>query len=216
MKHLTFPLLALLICSTAETVRAADPFDAKARAATISPYLTDEAVAVGRLDLSRVNLDATLKQVVEFIDPPNQKRADMLGANKKAEELLAKLKAAGANEIYAVVNLSIDPSRLGYLIVPVKPGGDHRAVAGILFGGDPQGPTSYEEAKAQNYRGPRSHEICIKHGNAVFCGRKAILEQLKENKSQPRPELEQAFAAAGDTTAQFVLVPTSDSRRVIR
>ncbi|MCH7990011.1 MAG: DUF1559 domain-containing protein [Planctomycetes bacterium] len=216
MKHLTFPLLALLICSTAESVRAADEFDPKARAATISPYLTEEAVAVGRLDLSRVNLDAILKQVVEIVNPPKPKQADMLEANKKTEELLVKLKEAGVNEIYAVVNLSIDPSRLAYLIVPVKQGGDHRAVAGILFGGDPQGPTSYEEAKSRNFRGPQSHEICAKLGNTVFCGSKSILEQLKDNTPQSRPELEKAFAAAGDTTAQFVVVLTSDSRRVIR
>ena len=201
MKHLTFLLLALLICSTAESVRAADPFDPKARAATISAYLTGNAIAVGHLDLSKPDVEATLKQVNDIVNPPEFQQAQLLATQKKIEDLITNLRNAGAGEIYAVINLSIDPSSLAYLIVPVKQGGDHRGVAGIMFGGDPQGPTSYEEAKSRNYRGPRSHEICVKHGNAVFCGRKAILEQLKQNKPQPRPELEKAFAAAGDTTA---------------
>jgi hypothetical protein len=158
MKHLTFPLLALLICSTAESVRAADEFDPKTRAATISPYLTENAISVGHLDLSKANVEATLKQVNDIVNPPEFQQAQLLATQKKIEDLLANLRNAGAGEIYAVINLSVDPSRLGYLIVPVKQGGDHRAVAGIMFGGDPKGPTSYEEAKPQNYRGPRSYE----------------------------------------------------------
>jgi hypothetical protein len=216
MKHLTFPLLALLICSTAEPVRAADQFDPKVRASTIAPFLTGNAIAVGRLDLSKLDAESILKQVSDFVDHPDLQKPLSLATQKRIEDLIANLKIAGANEIYAVVNLSIDPSRLSYLIVPVQQGGDHRTVAGIMFGGDPKGPTSYVEAKAQKYRGPRKHEICVQHGNAVFCGRKAILEQLKDTKPQPRPELEKAFAAAGDTTAQFVVVPSSNSRRVIR
>jgi len=216
MTRIAFPLLALLIVTTQNVVSAADEFDPKARVAAISPYMTENAIAVGHLDLSKINVEATLKQIADLINPEEQQRAEMLGAQQHIKDLIQKLNTAGAKEIYAVVNLTVNINQLGYLIVPVEQGGNHRAVAGILFGGNPDGPTSYEEARRQNYKGPRSHEICTQLGNVVFCGRKSLLEQLQRMKPQSRPEWEKAFAAAGDTTAQLAIVPSNDTRRVIR
>src|SRR5262249_29905748 len=50
---------------------------------------------------------------------------------------------------------------------------------------------------------------------AIFAGSKAALARHRSGKSAPRPEVARAFAAAGDTTAQLLLLPSADLRRIV-
>ena len=59
-------------------------------------------------------------------------------------------------------------------------------------------------------------ETLEKVDGAIFAGSKAALARFRTGKPAPRPEVAQAFAAAGDTAAQLLLLPTADIRRVIK
>src|SRR5581483_7844787 len=52
------------------------------------------------------------------------------------------------------------------------------------------------------------------HGRAVVGGAERVLKRLPSLRPAARPEAAEALAAAGDTTAQFVFLPTADLRRV--
>jgi len=52
-------------------------------------------------------------------------------------------------------------------------------------------------------------------GNAVVGVKSVILDRVRKMTPHPRPELADAFAAAGDTAAQLLVLPTADNRRVI-
>jgi prepilin-type processing-associated H-X9-DG protein len=51
--------------------------------------------------------------------------------------------------------------------------------------------------------------------DAVFLGSRRTFERLKRLEPYARPELVEAFRAAGDTAIQFLLLPTHNDRRVI-
>ena len=59
----------------------------------------------------------------------------------------------------------------------------------------------------------------LRRRNAKFeqplVGSKAMIEHLKSLTPENRPDLAAAFAAAGDTDVQIVVVPSKDHRRVI-
>lgn len=46
-------------------------------------------------------------------------------------------------------------------------------------------------------------------------GSKVVLQHLRSIKPKTRPELVKAFTAAGESTAQLLIVPTADNRRVL-
>jgi hypothetical protein len=84
-----------------------------------------------------------------------------------------------------------------------------------MFSGNPQGPTSREEANERKYSGPRMFPTCEIVGEVVLCGDKETLERLKNSKAAARPEFADALAAASDTAAQVIFAPTADQRRVL-
>jgi hypothetical protein len=62
---------------------------------------------------------------------------------------------------------------------------------------------------------PFGIETIEKVDRAVFAGSKAALARFRAGKPAARPEVAQAFAAAEDTAAQLLLLPTADIRRAI-
>ena len=50
---------------------------------------------------------------------------------------------------------------------------------------------------------------------AIVAGSEVSIARLRDASPKPRPELAEAFAAAGDTAAQVLLIPTEDNRRVL-
>ena len=88
------------------------------------------------------------------------------------------------------------------IIVPLGGGADAKAIGQLLCGGG-------------SVKGPVTLPTCATVHNAVFAGTNKALERVRQFKLVERPELEAAFAALGDTGAELVLTPSSDTRRVV-
>jgi hypothetical protein len=81
------------------------------------------------------------------------------------------------------------------LVVPLAPDADEATILAIL--------------------GQAPFETTEKLAGAIVAGSEAAVARLREFKPDPRPELAKAFAAAGDTAAQLILIPTEDNRKVV-
>ncbi len=217
--------LVVLAILSASRATGAEKFDPAARAAAVAPYLDDQAIAVGHIDLTRIDVEALFKEIVavfakaemaapDAVEIEEKMRAEGSKLAEQAEKWIEEFTRAGTSELYLVftlADLADFPQKTFFVIAPVKEGGDHRAVAGLLYSGRPDGPTKYQD-------GPRRTDMDISQriGDAVFAGSSKALARLKTLTPTPRPELTAAFKAAGDTTAQGLFIPTEDNRRVLR
>ena len=189
-----FRLAAVLALSlvTSDVVHA----DAAKSAKTIAPYLDEGTIAVGRIDLTKVDVSEIFKTLVKYnpLGPRTVKQSQ-----RAASQLVTKLREQKVAEGFVVVSLSDLPRSPPFLIVPVGDGGSHRRVAELLsFKGE---------------RGP--FEVCTQLGNVVFCGSTKTLARLKDIKPSSRPNLASAFAAVEGAAVQFAFVPSKDHHRVL-
>lgn len=196
---LTGIISILVSFGTLQTVGAA-PFDPQARAAAIAPYLDNDVIAVGRVDLSRFDLAASMKVIADLMKPSDEERAMMAAAQEQMGQMLAAVVNAGGGEIFAVVSLADIPQHGPFLIVTVNDGGDQNQLVRVLSPFFARG----------------DDQTCESLGDVVFCGHRGTLTRLKTLAIKERPELADAFKAAGDTTAQLVVTLSDDQRRVVR
>ncbi len=207
------------------TAAAVERFDPAARARIIAPFMDEQTVLVAHVDLAakpdgrpRADIDAVhalIKEVIQTVMPDKEASQSALSGIQQAKEAadawLAGFARAGGTEIYAGLSVADLPAHAEpFTVVPLARGADARAIAGLLCNGDASGATTRPA-------GGSSTDIWTAEtvGNAVFCGARSTLERLRSGKPADRPELIRAFAAAGDSAAQVLLLPTADARRVL-
>jgi Protein of unknown function (DUF1559) len=168
--------------------------DAEAHAKAVAPFLDEQTIAVGHVDLTRVDVNAIAEKLSEYgklagdeIDGPKKKVSDWLGAWTKA----------GVRELYVVVSLADVPGLPPLVVIPLEEGADAKSIGETLGRTKP-----FREYKFE------------KVGSALVGGAEKTLSRLKGLKPDNRPELAKGFAAAGDMAVQVVLVPTNENRRV--
>ena len=191
-------LCSLLFLLLPAAALAQTGFDPAARVAAIAPFLDEHAIAVGHVDLRRLDPAAAIKTIGDLAP------ADDLDFQKRLGEMEAALKSMlkacdqmGIGDVYLVVSIADVPQSPPFLVAPVKAGGNAEDALRLL---------------QEITRMPSGATI----QGAAVCGSEATLQRLKTLKATPRPELAKAFALAGDTAAQFVFSPTDDNRRVLR
>jgi hypothetical protein len=189
MRRQAFPLLCLTVMLAAAPALAATA--PARRAAFIAPFVDDQTVAVGYLDLGAVDLDAAVAEV-ERTGLPKQ-LVSMAALPLKAQ--LGRLAGAGVREVYVVVSTAYLMDTPVAVVLPLPPGADADAAAQVLREA-PLGPQAVV-------------------GGAVVAAQARVLEMVRQQKPVPRPELDAAFAAAGDAPVVALLLPTPDNRRVI-
>ena len=200
--------LSLLFTSLALAVPAAAAdqvpgTDARARA--VAPYLDEQTIGLAHVDVARLSLDALVGQLAGLTKLPAQ---DLARFQQAARRWVTDFTRAGGKDLYLIVSLADLPEG-PFLVAPLQEGADGRAVAELLSG---------ERAALLTRQIP----LPVAGGTAevldhlVFVGGKAALERIRAGKSAPRPEVAEAFAAAGDTAAQALLLPTADARRAVR
>jgi hypothetical protein len=200
-KIATFLLpLALALPVTA----AAEGFDPEARSREIAPFLDAQTIALAHLDLTRVDLEGLVAAVTDIA---HLEAEEVTPFKQTAQQWIADFKKAGGKEAYLAASLDDLPQHLT-LIIPTDNDESARAIQQLLGG-----PKSTE--LAQYLPLPFGIEIIERLDGAIFAGSKAALARLRAGRPAPRPEAAEAFAAAGDTVAQLLLLPTADLRRVI-
>jgi hypothetical protein len=188
MRPLTVLAFALALAAPAA---AQEKGGAHARA--VAPFLDPQTFVVAHADLTRVDAARIATLVRDMTQEEGKELDEHLHA---AGELLANIRKAGAKDIYLVASMADLPANGPFYFVPLEGKDDGEALGKLLT---PPG-------------GQFKHAVIHQ---AVVVGREAGLERLRNLKSEPRPEVAPAFEAAGDTTAQVLLLPTDDNRKVI-
>jgi hypothetical protein len=169
----------------------------------IAPYIDDQVMFVMHIDFAKVEfpvLEDKVKDLIKRMDMPTaeaQRAQDEM--NKSFAELKGWIDAftkAGANDLYFVFTLAEFPSSPVYTVLPLKGGGDARAVQDLVSKID-------RNSTAQT------------HGNAVVHASAQTHERLKSLKPFARDDLAKAFTAAGDGVVQIVFIPNADTRKAL-
>lgn len=208
----------LTLALAASPAWGAENSDPAAWAKAAAPFIDDQTVAVIRLDLKGLDVDAAWAPIDKI---GGQAMGADLEALAKQKQLLsawvAGLVKAGADELYLSMNLADLLDGALFAFVPLAEGANARAIAGLLASGRADGPASRQLGRQRLVGSPLSsivHATAQIRG-AVVGGRRAQLERIRQAAPVRRPELAEAFAAAGDSAVQVLLLPTADTRRVI-
>ena len=192
MKPLLYTFVPLILATLA-AARAEDP-----RARTLAPFLDNDVIGVGRLDLTKVDVDRLAHALVA-----DQELAGEV--SRSISPWIAALRQAGAKELHLLVILPELLSPTGSpppVIVPLGPGADAKAIGALLCGN-------------ATVKGPVAWPTCATLKNAVFAGSNEALERVRQVVPVDRPELDAALSSLGDTAGELVILPSSDTRRVV-
>jgi hypothetical protein len=185
----------MLTVSLVLPAAAADKFDVDARASAVAPFVDSQTVGIAHVDLSRIDVDVLLDWAVEIGRLDKKELEDF---RREWRGWLSDLTKAGGKDLYIVLSLADLPMEPPLVVVPLAEGVDAEAVRRAIG------------------RIPVFKQLPFeKSDHALVGGSEAARKRLRSAKPAARPELAKAFAAAGDTTAQLVLLPTPDTRRII-
>jgi prepilin-type processing-associated H-X9-DG protein len=215
-------LCVSLMLPAAASAEAPADANAKAWANEIAPFVDGQTLLVARIDVAAIDVDAVLKWWADMAVaavPPEARAEQKQAVDKSIEEFrkepvaaLEKFRSAGGRVLYVVLDpADFPPFAPPPLIVPLTPGADERALAGLLCSGDPAGPTSRPLGTSET--GPKM--ISERIGNAMVFASDTALARLRTIKPAARPELAEAFAAGGNAVLQIAVIPSEDARRVI-
>ncbi len=192
MRRLTCCVSVLLLVVASASADAETKFDAAARAKAIAPFVEEETAIVAHIDLSHGDLRPTfdfLSRVLTYMPVDMRSRSTM----KVFDDILH----SGVTEIYLVGPvLSMAPKPQLFVVFPILPGGDERALRKAL------------RISADNGQ-VIDGALVLQVGDRF--------SKVRPMKFRPveRPELTAAFEAAGDTLAQLILIPPADTQRVV-
>jgi len=187
-------------------------YDPQALAAAIAPFIDEQTIVVAHVDLARIDLDATLDSLAKVIGPESAGGGQFGQIRPIPKAIVGALRKAGARDVFLVVSLADAPGEPILIVVPLGPGADQRALRGVLYSGRADGPVSRPDDTPG--RGRARTQVAVVRNAVVRCKR-PILQRVSKMTPHRRPELARAFAAAGDTAAQVLLLPTANDRRVI-
>lgn len=184
-------LLTLAATSLADDKK----FDAEARAKAIAPFLDEQTIVVGHADLTRVDVDAIVAKLSEYAKGSEPALAE---AKKELGDWLSAWTKAGVRDLYVVLSLTDIPGQPPFLVIPSDGDGDAKVITEAMI-------------RSKHFE----HFQFEKIGSAVVGGGQKTMARLKTLKPDKRPELTKAFAAAGDTAVQAILIPTNENRKVV-
>lgn len=188
--HLSIALLLAL--SGAAAVPAADP-----RVQAIAPFVGEEVAAVVHLDLTKLDVVPLVRSLLAgFADAE-----EMVEAPRAVDRWLASLRLAGAKELFIVVDPADMPGP-PIVVVPLVEGADAKAIGEVLCGGGKEKPL---------YTWP----TCATVHRAVFAGTTVALERVRVQKTSTRPELAEALSAFSVPSAQILILPSANQRRIV-
>jgi prepilin-type processing-associated H-X9-DG protein len=198
LRFLRCLLFACLLSLVARGAFGQTAYDPAAYAASIAPYLDEQTVAVGHVDLDRVDVAAVMALVREIGPKDEPQFTQQLGQLELAARgAKTALKGAGITELYTVISLTDVPQTTPFLVTPLRPGADPKMAADML------GELTRSEA---------AEPI----GKSIVAGPKTTIERLKSHKPAARPDLAKAFERTQPSAAQFIIAPNEDTRRVVR
>jgi Protein of unknown function (DUF1559) len=188
-------LLALtlgVICLAWPPLARASGFEEPA--AGLAPFVDAQTTAIVRIDATRVDLPR-IKGLLKSLSGERDERG------QQADALLSwipRFVQAGGKELYLIFSMANLQREPFFAIAPLSAGVDAKGVIDALG----SVPTF------QNL-------IRVPLGSSVFVGSQQSLDLLKAAKPVARKEIASALEALGAGSAQFILIPTADTRRLV-
>jgi hypothetical protein len=184
-----------LICTGIRTVGAEETaaFDPAAAAKTVAPFIQEDTYLIARVDLAQIRLGALADQLAA--EEPRIKNA-VFRYRDRVQDLCDTLRAAGVHEFYWLFSL--------------RPLSEHHSGMAVIPGG-----SAIDEQALR--RIPQLSGFAFRRSGDVLLAaqRPAFLEDAIPETPDPRPDLETAFAAAGDGAVQLVLILPKYTARVV-
>jgi len=150
--------------------------DPAALAKTIAPFLDEQAIAVGRIDLARISVDRLFDKLGSLLP---ELKVELPLAKMAATAWSQAFLKAGGSDVFAVVSVAGErPFRRPILVVPLRPGADENALRGLFL-------------PPQEFKTDRVGDAL------VVAESQEDLECVRTIKPDPRPELAAALEAAG-------------------
>ena len=215
-----FAFLMIVLVLVAASAGGAEKFDPAARAAAIAPFIDEQTLVIVRIDMTKLDPAAIAKQFLAYAKSSGMAGEDLKdfekgipAVQKVGTEWIEAFGKAGGKDLYMVVSLGYPLREPLFWVAPLGEGGDAKVIGALLVSGKADGGTS------RPGRHPKPFFPCARSSatlhKAVCAAPASTLEALRELRPHPRPNLVKAFAAAGDTALQALLLPTDDTRRVI-
>jgi hypothetical protein len=187
--------MQLLFPVILSSVGAAPPADPGVRA--VAPFVTEDVLAVAHFDLANLKVEDAAQRLFGRSVKPD----DLDAAVKPAAQWVSALKQAGAKDLFILVDPADIPGP-PVAVVPLAKGADSKAIGRILCGDGAVKPAI-------------AWPTCATMHGAVFAGTTAALERSRAARTEPRPGLAEAFAAAGNAPLRIVVVPSENHRRIL-
>ncbi|MFA9477411.1 hypothetical protein ACERK3_03785 [Phycisphaerales bacterium AB-hyl4] len=218
----TITALLLTTCITPAKGEARDP---DAAAALLERYTDPSTMLVGRVIVGQVDMPALfdeIRRTLEASELNERERALLLGGlptepmREAAAAWLEALSNEGVEEAYVLLSLAdffpnLEPAL--FVVVPMVDEVDATRVQRLLFSGDVDGP----EAAEDEVRHPLLPGwTTAAFDDAVVLGMNHTLARLRDQTGHALPDLAEAFSAVDGWAVQLLMVPTGDTRRVMR
>lgn len=201
MQRIALLLTIFVVAACAFGKTPVRKFDPAARARDIAPFIDEQTVAVGHIDLARVDVNAVLNRFEKIIFPDGKAEYPIAKTKKFVKAMLK----AGARDVYVIIS----PIMRGNppVIVPLRKESDKHAIQSLLYNSRPEG-------KSPPKKQPDKHQVRIIRNAVVMCSRRSMW-WISTMKPHPRFDLDRAFDSAGDTDVQLLLLPTESQKRTV-
>ena len=190
-------LLTLMIWSPAPSLG-----QAQGLSQLLAPCIDEQTAAIVRVDVTRVNVDASFDMVIETasgsMDAEEMEEIKIIvnGLRQVFRERFAAFKAAGGDTFFLVS--SVDDLPHFRLVVPVTPKVRESAMKDWV-------DSMLKDCYVQ-----------VRKGGLIVAGSEFIMKQWDARSPAVRPELDRAVAEAREAAIQVFLIPDANSRRVLQ
>lgn len=199
---------------TAEQPTGTEEFDPEALAKTIAPFIDELTVAVGRVDLTRLDVDAMYEVLAELATQADgYDPREVVASKPLVDRWVANFRKAGGRDVLFIVSLADLPEPI-LMVVPVRQGADEQAIRTLLRSGMADASTPRPADQTRPGRRGRHRQVAVVNQAVIAC-KEPIIQRVRNMTPHARPELATALAAAGDSAAQILILPSADTRRVI-
>ena len=184
----------MAVCVSTAVLAAEGDSSPEARARVVAPYLDRLTIAVVRVDISRLRTEPLLEEHARLFpktSPVHRKRL-----RKSLDRMAVGFVDNGFPVMYIVVDMC---NQALVVILPITAKSNVEKLTALPH----ELPFIAPGAKIE------------KLDDAVFVGGGRLPERIRLQKPDERPELVEAFRAAGDAPVQLLILPTADHRRVI-
>ncbi len=194
-----------IVVGTVLTGALAFAGDADKQIAAIAPYLDEQTILVAHVDMSKIDIDATVELIEKVVTLSDRESAKLKQSSAATQAWLDAFNKAGGRHVYAVVSLadlqgpSRDPTL--FTVIPVSKDSDATTLQAMI----PKGR-----------RGPFEEVVRLSPDGPIIAGSEKAMARLRTMNPVENPHVAEAIAAVERSAVQVILLPTSDHRRVIR